>query len=195
MRVVYLQCLCLKLPPGFTSYWQHWWYISIGTSLFFSLFLMMCTSYIFTLLLWTISNHCCTKVQRGFSFFIHVLLCACNVFLYFCPGGQGFFFFAPSPTDIWSPVLSWLLIGQLGFFGTGHQAIFSTLHWKAAFVGARANSPPMALGALRWPSRGSYRPRMLASATPSIPCNTFHLSLVRAKVDAGEHSKGDCDLM
>uniref|UniRef100_A0A023G4D5 Putative glycosylphosphatidylinositol anchor synthesis protein n=1 Tax=Amblyomma triste TaxID=251400 RepID=A0A023G4D5_AMBTT len=53
------------------------------------------------------------------------------------------------PTDVWVPAMSWLLLGQLGFFGTGHQTSFSTIHWKAAFVGARLDQPPMTLGAFK----------------------------------------------
>ncbi|XP_049268484.1 GPI ethanolamine phosphate transferase 3-like [Rhipicephalus sanguineus] len=53
------------------------------------------------------------------------------------------------PTDMWGPLLCWLLVGQLGFFSTGHQTSFSTIHWKAAFVGAPIDQPPMTLGAVK----------------------------------------------
>lgn len=53
------------------------------------------------------------------------------------------------PADVWGPLLCWLLVGQLGFFGTGHQTSFSTIHWKAAFVGSSIDQPPMTLGAVK----------------------------------------------
>ncbi|XP_064467465.1 GPI ethanolamine phosphate transferase 3-like isoform X2 [Ornithodoros turicata] len=48
----------------------------------------------------------------------------------------------------WHLSLCWLLWGQLGFFSTGHQATFASIHWKSAMVGA-TSSPTMQGAAVR----------------------------------------------
>ncbi|CAN8001741.1 unnamed protein product [Ixodes hexagonus] len=72
------------------------------------------------------------------------------------------------PSDLWGPALSWLLLGQLGFFATGHQTTFSTVHWKAAFVGARGDGPPMALGGLKVLVNTFAGPLLCAASVPLL---------------------------
>lgn len=80
------------------------------------------------------------------------------------------------PTDVWGPVLSWLLLGQLGFFGTGHQTSFSTIHWKAAFVGAPIDQPPLTLGACKVLLNTFAGPLVAAVSLPLVG-NMFSLEL------------------
>ncbi|CAN8005931.1 unnamed protein product [Ixodes pacificus] len=72
------------------------------------------------------------------------------------------------PSDPWGPALSWLLLGQLGFFATGHQTTFSTVQWKAAFVGARLEGPPMALGMLKVLANTFAGPLLCATSLPLL---------------------------
>lgn len=72
------------------------------------------------------------------------------------------------PSDPWGPALSWLLLGQLGFFATGHQTTFSTVQWKAAFVGAHSEGPPMALGMLKVLANTFAGPLLCATSLPLL---------------------------
>lgn len=72
------------------------------------------------------------------------------------------------PSDVWGSAMGWLLLGQLGFFGTGHQTSFSTIHWKAAFVGAPIDQPPMTLGALKVLLNTFAGPLLAAASLPQV---------------------------
>lgn len=76
-------------------------------------------------------------------------------------------------TDLWGPLLCWLLIGQLGFFSTGHQASFSTIHWKAAFVGAPIDRSPMILGAIKV-LLNTFAGPLVAGASLPLLQHSFH---------------------
>lgn len=39
----------------------------------------------------------------------------------------------------WPAVVCWSLLAQYAFYGTGHQATFSSIHWDAAMVGTSGN--------------------------------------------------------
>lgn len=54
----------------------------------------------------------------------------------FCSCTESCFFFPESISIPWSWVLLWSLLSSIGFYGTGHQYTFTSLHWNAALVGS-----------------------------------------------------------
>lgn len=90
-------------------------------------------------------------------------------------------FLSPGPFTVpWQAVSAWALMATQTFYSTGHQPVFPTIHWHAAFVGfpeGHGSSiwlPALLVGA------NTFASHLLFAGTSSLPlCSHCLLWLCR----------------